>query len=142
MQVDSAGIGKRERDLRTTPGGSAPRSAATKRRWADDLTWGDVPWFRTLTPMPLVLKGVQSGADAVLAYQAGLDGIVVSNHGGRNMDTARPALEALVEVMAALRAHGYDAAKFEVRPCCLVDPLLDSVVSRRSAHLSHTGSYC
>lgn len=64
--------------------------------------------------MPLVLKGVQSGADAVLAYQHGLNGIVVSNHGGRNMDTARPALEALIEIMAALRGANYDPEKFEV----------------------------
>lgn len=114
IQVDSAGIGKRETDLRLTPGGSAPRSKATKRRWADDLTWDDVPWFRSLTKMPLVLKGVQSGADALLAYENGLNGIVVSNHGGRNMDTARPALEALIEIMATLREANYDPKKFEV----------------------------
>jgi hypothetical protein len=59
LQVDSAGIGKRETDLRLTPGGSAPRSKATKRRWADDLTWDDIPWFRSFTKMPIVLKGVQ-----------------------------------------------------------------------------------
>lgn len=64
--------------------------------------------------MPLVLKGVQSGEDAVLAYQHGLNGIVVSNHGGRNMDTARPALEALIEIMGSLRKANYDPAKFEV----------------------------
>jgi len=119
VQVDSAGIGKRETDLRLTPGGSAPRSKATKRRWADDLTWDDVPWFRSLTKMPIVLKGVQSGADAVMAYEHGLNGIVVSNHGGRNMDTARPALEALIEIMASLQAANYNAAKFEVRSCLL-----------------------
>lgn len=70
--------------------------------------------------MPLVLKGVQSGADAVMAYDNGLNGIVVSNHGGRNMDTARPALEALIEIMAALRAHNFDPSKFEVRLPALV----------------------
>lgn len=115
LQVDSAGIGKRETDLRLTPGGSAPRSKASKRRWADDLTWDDVPWCRSLTKMPLVLKGVQCAADALLALDNGLDGIVCSNHGGRNMDTARPALEVLIEVMAALRERGYDASKFQAR---------------------------
>lgn len=64
--------------------------------------------------MPLVLKGVQSGADALLAYNKGLNGIVVSNHGGRNMDSARPALEALIEIMATLRKANYDPNKFEV----------------------------
>ena len=57
---------------------------------------------------------VQSGADAVMAYENGLEGIVVSNHGGRNMDTARPALEALIEIMAALRAAKYNPDKFQV----------------------------
>jgi len=64
--------------------------------------------------MKLVLKGIQSAEDALLAYRAGVDGIVVSNHGGRNCDTARPSLEALVEVMDALRTAEYDPAKFEV----------------------------
>eukprot|EP00462_Mataza_sp_D1_P012976 CAMPEP_0175149598 /NCGR_PEP_ID=MMETSP0087-20121206/17338_1 /TAXON_ID=136419 /ORGANISM="Unknown Unknown, Strain D1" /LENGTH=642 /DNA_ID=CAMNT_0016435319 /DNA_START=106 /DNA_END=2034 /DNA_ORIENTATION=- len=114
LTVDSAGIGKRERDLRSTPGGSAPRSAATARRWADDMTWKDIPWLRSFTKMKIVLKGVQSGADAVLAYQAGVEGIVVSNHGGRNCDTARPSLEVLVEVMQALKAANYDPTRFEV----------------------------
>lgn len=57
---------------------------------------------------------LQSGADALMAYQKGLDGIVVSNHGGRNMDTARPALEALIEIMAVLKAKKYDPKKFQV----------------------------
>jgi L-lactate dehydrogenase (cytochrome) len=114
MQVDSAGIGKRERDLRLTPGGSAPRSKATRRRWADDLTWDDIPWFRSFTKTKIVLKGVQSAADAIMAYEKGLDGIVCSNHGGRNMDGARPALEVLIEVIAALKQRKYDPRKFEV----------------------------
>lgn len=115
VTVDSAGIGKRETDLRTTPGGSAPRSAVTSRRWADDMTWKDIPWLRSFTSMKIVLKGVQTGEDAVKALHAGVEGIVVSNHGGRNCDTARPTLEALVEIMAALRADSkYDKAKFEV----------------------------
>lgn len=49
-----------------------------------------------------------------MAYENGLDGIVVSNHGGRNMDTARPALEALIEIMASLRAAKYNPEKFQV----------------------------
>lgn len=123
LQVDSAGIGKRETDLRLTPGGSAPRSKASKRRWADDLTWDDVPWFRSLTKMPLVLKGVQSAEDALLALKHGLDGIVVSNHGGRNMDTARPSLEALIDIMAALKSKRYDKKKFQARSLLCIDGL-------------------
>ena len=55
-----------------------------------------------------------SGADAVLAYKAGVEGIVVSNHGGRNCDTARPTLQVLYEVMEALRGIRYDKRKFDV----------------------------
>ena len=69
---------------------------------------------------------MQSAADALLAYKNGLDGIVVSNHGGRNMDTARPSLEVLIEVVAALKAEGCDRSKFQVRCVALaVVPSLD-----------------
>jgi isopentenyl diphosphate isomerase/L-lactate dehydrogenase-like FMN-dependent dehydrogenase/cytochrome b involved in lipid metabolism/hemoglobin-like flavoprotein/DMSO/TMAO reductase YedYZ molybdopterin-dependent catalytic subunit len=115
VTVDSSGTGKRELDLRSTPGGSAPKTnnnldgsnaskpTIKKRRWASDMTWDDIAWFRSITKMPIVLKGIQTGEDALLAYHHGVDGIVVSNHGGRQVDTARPSLECLVEVMAALR---------------------------------------
>jgi L-lactate dehydrogenase (cytochrome) len=78
------------------------------------MTWDDIPFFRENTDMKICLKGIQSAEDAVLAYKAGVDGIVVSNHGGRNCDTARPSLEVLVEVMDALRAAKYDDSRFEV----------------------------
>ena len=69
---------------------------------------------------------MQSAADALLAYRNGLDGIVVSNHGGRNMDTARPSLEVLIEVVAALKAEGCDRSKFQVRCVALaMVPSLD-----------------
>eukprot|EP00327_Prymnesium_parvum_P002581 CAMPEP_0182830580 /NCGR_PEP_ID=MMETSP0006_2-20121128/18653_1 /TAXON_ID=97485 /ORGANISM="Prymnesium parvum, Strain Texoma1" /LENGTH=1019 /DNA_ID=CAMNT_0024958161 /DNA_START=95 /DNA_END=3155 /DNA_ORIENTATION=+ len=115
VTVDSAGIGKRERDLRLTPGGSAPRSVATKRRWASDMTWEDLHWLRTLFTGKIVLKGVQCAADAVRAYREGADGIVISNHGGRNMDTARPSLEVLIEVMPALRREWGTAGDASMR---------------------------
>lgn len=64
--------------------------------------------------MPIVLKGVQTGEDALRAYQAGVDGIVVSNHGGRQLDFARSGIEMLVEVMDTLRSIGADLNKFTV----------------------------
>lgn len=87
---------------------------SSQRRWADDLVWDEIEWFRSLTNMKLVLKGIQCMEDAIIAYKKGVDGIVISNHGGRNCDTARPTLEVLVEVMDALRSAGYDASKFDV----------------------------
>ena len=65
--------------------------------------------------MPIILKGIATAEDAVLAYEAGVQGIVLSNHGGRQLDTARSGLEVLIEVTAALRARGYfPDPKFEI----------------------------
>lgn len=66
------------------------------------LSWRDVDWLRSLTKLPLVLKGVLSQADAKLAVQNGLDGLIVSNHGGRNLDTAPATIEALPRIADAV----------------------------------------
>ncbi|HEU0303148.1 MAG TPA: alpha-hydroxy-acid oxidizing protein [Gaiellaceae bacterium] len=66
------------------------------------LTWEDLAWLRELTELPLLVKGVLTAEDALLAMEAGVDGIVVSNHGGRQVDGAVAALDALVEVRDAL----------------------------------------
>jgi len=67
-----------------------------------DLTWDDLDWLRGLTDLPLVVKGVLTGEDAALALEHGADGISVSNHGGRQVDGAVAALDALVEVREAV----------------------------------------
>ena len=66
------------------------------------LTWDDLRWLRERTKLPLLVKGVLSGDDARRAVDAGVDGIVVSNHGGRQVDGAVASLDALVEVRAAV----------------------------------------
>ena len=66
------------------------------------LTWNDLAWLRERTALPLLVKGVLTGEDAVRACESGVDGIVVSNHGGRQVDGAVAALDALVEVRAVL----------------------------------------
>ena len=66
------------------------------------LTWNDVDWLRAQTSLPLLVKGVLTAADAELALEHGVDGIIVSNHGGRQVDGAVAALDALVEVRDAL----------------------------------------
>jgi lactate 2-monooxygenase len=66
------------------------------------LTWDDLRWLRGRTALPLLVKGVLSGDDALQAQECGVDGIVVSNHGGRQVDGAVAALDALVEVREAL----------------------------------------
>jgi 4-hydroxymandelate oxidase len=65
------------------------------------LTWDDVAWLRSLSPLPVLLKGIVTAEDAALAVDAGVDGIVVSNHGGRQLDWAPATLDALPEVVEA-----------------------------------------
>ena len=62
------------------------------------LAWTDLAWLRERTELPILVKGVLTGDDARLALEHGVDGIVVSNHGGRQVDGAVAALDALVEV--------------------------------------------
>jgi isopentenyl diphosphate isomerase/L-lactate dehydrogenase-like FMN-dependent dehydrogenase len=66
------------------------------------LTWGDLEWLRGRTELPILVKGVLTAEDARIALEHGVDGIVVSNHGGRQVDGAVAALDALVEVREAL----------------------------------------
>jgi lactate 2-monooxygenase len=66
------------------------------------LTWDDLAWLRGLTTLPLLVKGVLTAEDALAARERGVDGIVVSNHGGRQVDGAVASLDALVEVRDVL----------------------------------------
>ena len=61
-------------------------------------TWDDVAWIRSTVKVPIVLKGILHPDDAELAIQAGAAGIVVSNHGGRNLDTAPATIDALPRI--------------------------------------------
>lgn len=66
------------------------------------LTWDDLAWLRELTDLPLLVKGVVTAEDARRAADAGVAGIIVSNHGGRQVDGAVATLDALVEIRDAL----------------------------------------
>ncbi|WP_426592190.1 alpha-hydroxy-acid oxidizing protein [Cellulomonas sp. McL0617] len=66
------------------------------------LTWADLARLRERTSLPIVLKGIQHPADATLALEHGIDGIVVSNHGGRQLDGAIASLDALPGVVQAV----------------------------------------
>lgn len=65
------------------------------------LTWSYLDWLRSIAGMPVVLKGILTAEDTFRALDAGMDGIVVSNHGGRVIDTVMPSIEALPEVVEA-----------------------------------------
>jgi 4-hydroxymandelate oxidase len=119
LTVDTAMLGRRLRDERNRfalpPGitlanlersglpdstGSGLFSFFLERHDAS-LSWDDVAWLRSLSPLPLVLKGIVTAEDTRLATEAGVDAIVVSNHGGRQLDGAPATLDALPEVVEA-----------------------------------------
>lgn len=90
--------------LETPPEEDVVTAAATMLRTFPNLglTWSDLAWLREQTSLPIVVKGVLRGDDALLAREHGVDGIVVSNHGGRQVDGAVASLDALVEVRQAV----------------------------------------
>lgn len=129
VTVDSPVLGRRERDIRnqfTLPPGLR---AANLERFAlgnikknqndnnnqdsdlasyiaslydTSLTWKDLEWIISLTKLPVLVKGVLRGDDAIKAVAAGAKGIIVSNHGGRQLDTTISTIEALPGITAAL----------------------------------------
>ncbi|MEZ4287636.1 MAG: L-lactate dehydrogenase [Polyangiales bacterium] len=77
------------------------------KEWIDSqfdpsVTWDDIAWVRENWPGTLVLKGIMDADDARLAVQAGVDGIVVSNHGGRQLDHVPATIEVLPEIKDAV----------------------------------------
>ena len=82
-----------------TPGVSAVPSGAV---FAPALSWADLEWLRGRTPLPLLVKGILDPRDAVRAAETGVDAVVVSNHGGRQLDGAPATATVLPEVVAAV----------------------------------------
>jgi 4-hydroxymandelate oxidase len=76
--------------------------------WDHDqrLTWGDLAWLREVTDLPIVVKGIMTVEDALIAADSGVAGIVVSNHGGRALDTPVGTMDVLPSIAAALTEAG------------------------------------
>ncbi|KIK22694.1 hypothetical protein PISMIDRAFT_679885 [Pisolithus microcarpus 441] len=122
ITVDAPQLGRREKDMRmkfVDEGGVAKVQEGDSGVKKDEgvaraissfidpsLSWKDIPWFKSITNMHIVLKGVATPADALMAYDYGLSGIVLSNHGGRQLDTARSGVENLIDIVAALKTRG------------------------------------
>jgi L-lactate dehydrogenase (cytochrome) len=86
---------------RAADDGSDPVSLSeyVNRQFDPALSWKDVDWFRARWSGPIVLKGVQTVADARLAAEAGVDAVALSNHGGRQLDGAVPPIELVAPVV-------------------------------------------
>ncbi|NXU91569.1 HAOX2 oxidase, partial [Xiphorhynchus elegans] len=69
------------------------------------VTWNDIYWLQSLTHLPIIIKGILTKEDAELAVRHGVQGIIVSNHGGRQLDEGPATIDALVEVVEAVRGR-------------------------------------
>ncbi len=124
LTVDAPLLGTRERDVRnrfTLPEGITIKNLIPAKkenlpesnnsglsdyvqRFLDpSLSWKDIGWLKSITRLPLIIKGIACKEDAVLAVKNGADGIVVSNHGGRQLDTCRATIDVLPEVTEAVQ---------------------------------------
>ncbi|MFE6504923.1 alpha-hydroxy acid oxidase [Kitasatospora sp. NPDC057738] len=127
LTVDAPRIGRRLRDLRNgfavpptvravnldrslmsashrAAGGGSGIAEHAREQFDPTLSWTDLAWLRERTRLPLVLKGVLTAEDARLAVEHGVDVLLVSNHGGRQLDGVVPALAALPDVVEAVPA--------------------------------------
>ncbi len=124
LTVDAPMLGKRERDQRnefTLPPGLHPANLTNisgldipqvqgesglltyfAQQINPAVTWKDLQWLQSLSPLPLVVKGILRADDAIRAVECGAQAIVVSNHGGRQLDGAIASLDALPEIIAAV----------------------------------------
>jgi isopentenyl diphosphate isomerase/L-lactate dehydrogenase-like FMN-dependent dehydrogenase len=108
LTVDTPRLGNREKDMRYNarrrlfPAANFDEDDFTFSYTGDSLTWEVIGWLRSLTTLPIFLKGILTGEDALLAVEHGVEGIIVSNHGGRQLDESIATLEALPEVVEAV----------------------------------------
>ena len=121
ITVDAPQLGRREKDMRSKftdtgsnvqAGSQTDNSQGAARAISSfidpALSWKDIPWFQSITKMPIILKGVQRVEDVIRAIESGVQGVVLSNHGGRQLDFARSGIEVLAEVMPVLRERGWE----------------------------------
>eukprot|EP00057_Strongylocentrotus_purpuratus_P014110 XP_011668584.1 PREDICTED: hydroxyacid oxidase 1 isoform X2 [Strongylocentrotus purpuratus] len=74
----------------------------------DTVSWDDIGWIRSISSLPIVIKGILTAADAREAVSRGVAGVVVSNHGGRQLDGVPASIDVLDEVASAIRGSGIE----------------------------------
>jgi glycolate oxidase len=102
--IDVAIYSRRERDI-TKRALMRTSADATAQRYQAALTWTQIKRFRKRCKLRLILKGIQTSEDAIIACDHGVDGIYVTNHGGRQLDHGRGTIDILQEVAAAVRGR-------------------------------------
>jgi 4-hydroxymandelate oxidase len=105
VTVDTPTAGARDRQTRSGFDHPPDLPYRTVVPGDNPCTWDDIAWIRSESRLPVILKGILHPDDAELAIQAGAAGIVVSNHGGRNLDTAPAAIDVLSRVAERVRGR-------------------------------------
>jgi 4-hydroxymandelate oxidase len=93
-----------ERHKSGTEGGSA-LARYIADMWDANLTWNDVDWLRSISPLPVIIKGVLAPDDAKLAVEHGAAAVIVSNHGGRQLDGAPASVTMLPAIVEAVQGR-------------------------------------
>lgn len=109
LTVDLPRLGNRERDRRNQwnigltsfTKANFVGTTVTGTTW-NTITWADLAWLRSITSLPILVKGILTAEDALLALEHGVAGIIVSNHGGRQLDSVVTGIEALPEIVDAV----------------------------------------
>ena len=102
---------RKERDIRNAyrpggdPGTRSPAGAIRHLEWDPPIQWKDIEWLRSLTKMPIIIKGLRTAEDARLCVEHGVEAVYVSNHGGRQVDGTLSAIETLPEVVDAVNGQ-------------------------------------
>lgn len=109
INVDLADLGNREKDSKKRVEDEESAAELTsvanngKAQYPRTFCWRDIEKIRNVTNLPIALKGIQRGEDVVIAAERGIKGVVISNHGGRQLDYSRPPLEVLAEARQMLK---------------------------------------
>ena len=104
ITVDTAAYSRRERDI-AARFVKPWRTAASGHEYQAGFSWASVRRFKDRHRIPLILKGIATAEDAAIACEHGVDVIYVSNHGGRQLDHGRGAMEVLPDVLQAVRGR-------------------------------------
>lgn len=106
-EFDAPNLGVAMRDTLASQHDTASALATfISNYWDASISWHDLAWLQSITSLPIYVKGIVRGDDAALALEHGAAGVIVSNHGGRQLDTALPTARALADVARAMDGRG------------------------------------
>ncbi|KAJ0677417.1 putative (S)-2-hydroxy-acid oxidase [Helianthus annuus] len=120
LTVDTPKLGRREADIKnkmiapqlknfegliSTENKGSNLEASASRNFDPSVSWKDIAWLKSITKLPIMIKGVLTREDAIKALEVGVEGIIVSNHGARQLDYVPATISVLEEVVDAVQGR-------------------------------------